>query len=59
MTEFLKEVARQFAICAIGEADIDWLLSRSNEAFKSFEELPKEFHDYVADFSREYEMSLR
>jgi len=52
MTATLKEIARQYAICAIDEADINWLLKRSNEGYKSFEELPKEFHDFVESYSR-------
>jgi hypothetical protein len=47
MTQTLKEIAELYAIGSISEVDVTFLLQKSNEPYRSFEELPAEFHDYV------------
>lgn len=54
MTETLKEIAEMYAVGSIGEEDVTFLLQKSNEPYRSFEELPVEFHDYVNQFIEDY-----
>lgn len=58
MTETMREVAELYAIGSISEEDVVWLLKKYNEPYKSFEELPKEFHDYVEEYYMGYELYL-
>lgn len=43
MTQTLKEIAELYAIGSISEEDVTFLLQKSNEPYRSFEELPAEF----------------
>lgn len=47
MTQTLQEVAELYAEGIYSEEDVVWFLNKHNEPYKSFEELPKEFHDFV------------
>lgn len=55
MTQTLKEIAELYAIGSISEKDVDFLLQKSNEPYRSFEELPAEFHDYVNYIERSFD----
>ena len=54
MTETLKEIAELYAIGSISPKAVTFLLQKSNEPYRSFEELPAEFHQYVDEINNMY-----
>lgn len=50
----LKQLAELYALEMIAKEDVEWVLAFHGDNRK-FDELPKEFHDYVTKYACQYD----
>lgn len=55
MVQILKDAAELYAIGSISKEDVVWAVKQHLGIDISFEALPQEFHDYVKEYSKEYD----